>query len=137
MLRLDRFVAQRSIDPRQRPPQHEAPDFFSAKKRGVMRPGIEPREALRIWVEARLAGAPHRQPTSHGLCRSVEVPPGMTIAGLVELLRLPVSEIGVVLRNGCDVTEGIGARPVPIEDGDIIAFSGPPPTAATRFPPLF
>ena len=67
-----------------------------------------------------------------GLCRKVEVPAGAKVGDLIDMFRLPPSEIYLVLLNGRDITPAVyqsGAvnREVPLDDGDIVAFSGPAP----------
>ena len=56
----------------------------------------------------------------------------VVIGDLIRELRLPIPEIFLVLRNGRDVTPGIYQggvvkTEVALDDGDVIAFSGPVP----------
>ena len=63
----------------------------------------------------------------------LELPPGSTIADVVERLRIPLGNVFLVLLNGRDVTPTLRG-PVNVdeflEDGDVIAFSGPVPYSA-------
>jgi len=59
--------------------------------------------------------------------------PGSTIADVVERLRIPLDNVFLVLLNGRDVTPTLkGPLNVDefLEDGDVIAFSGPVPYSA-------
>jgi hypothetical protein len=60
-----------------------------------------------------------------------ELPAGSTIGDLVAAWGIPEAEIFLVLKNGRDVTPGLVGDPVllggVLEDGDVIAFSGPVP----------
>lgn len=83
-------------------------------------------------VEARFFNSLAKYSGHEGLCRKVEVPAGTRIGDLIEMFRLPLSEIYLVLRNGRDVTPGIYQggvvnQEVALEAGDVIAFSGPVP----------
>ncbi len=61
---------------------------------------------------------------------AIALPPGATIGDVVRQLGLPKREIFLVLVNGRDVTPRLGV-PVEtgrvLEDGDVVAFSGPVP----------
>jgi len=65
--------------------------------------------------------------------QTLELPPGSTIADVVERLRIPLGNVFLVLLNGRDVTPTLRG-PVNVdeflEDGDVIAFSGPVPYSA-------
>ena len=65
--------------------------------------------------------------------RELELAPGSTIADVVERLRIPLDKVFLVLLNGRDVTPTLkGPLNVDefLEDGDVIAFSGPVPYSA-------
>jgi hypothetical protein len=54
------------------------------------------------------------------------------VGDLIRSFRIPLAEIFLVLRNGRDITPGtyqggIVNEDVVLEDGDVIAFSGPVP----------
>ena len=63
----------------------------------------------------------------------LELPPGSTIEDVVKRLRVPLNAVFLVLRNGRDVTPTLKEPPNVdefLEDGDVIAFSGPVPYSA-------
>ncbi len=63
----------------------------------------------------------------------LELEPGSTIADVVAKLGIPLNEVFLVLLNGRDVTPTLrGPLNVDefLEDGDVIAFSGPVPYSA-------
>ncbi len=83
-----------------------------------------------ITVEARLFNSLYRhRPRNSGDGR-VQLAAGSTVGDLVTHLGLAEREIYLVMRNGRDITrslyEGINTDAV-LEDGDVIAFSGPVP----------
>ncbi len=85
-----------------------------------------------IRVEARFFNSLSRYSGTEGLVRKLEVPAGTVIGDLIEMFRLPVPEIFLVLKNGRDVTPGIYQggvvnTEVVLDEGDVIAFSGPVP----------
>lgn len=85
-----------------------------------------------IRIEARFFNSLARYSGTEGLFRKLELPAGASVGDLIELLKLPIPEIFLVLRNGRDITPGlyqggvVNTRVV-LDDGDIIAFSGPVP----------
>lgn len=85
-----------------------------------------------VRIEARFFNSLARYSGTDGLCRKLELPAGASVGELIALLKLPVSEIFLVLRNGRDITPGIYQggvvnMGVVLDDGDTIAFSGPVP----------
>lgn len=85
-----------------------------------------------IGIEARFFNSLARYSGTEGLKRRLELPAGSTVGDLIALLKLPVPEIFLVLRNGRDITPGlyqggVVATHVVLDDGDTIAFSGPVP----------
>ncbi len=67
-----------------------------------------------------------------GLVQHLEVPADETLGSLIGRLGMPKHEIFLVLRNGRDISPGLyEAGNVNVEaglnDGDVIAFSGPVP----------
>lgn len=85
-----------------------------------------------VRIEARLFNSLAKYSGGEGLIRQLELAAGATIADVVEELKLPVPEIFLVLRNGRDVTPGLYQGgvingSVVLEDGDVVAFSGPVP----------
>jgi hypothetical protein len=87
---------------------------------------------MNIRVEARFFNSLAKYSGHDGLCRSLEVPLGANVGEIIKAFRIPLSEIFLVLRNGRDITPGIYQGGVVneeagLEDGDVIAFSGPVP----------
>lgn len=85
-----------------------------------------------VRIEARLFNSLAKYVGGDGLVRRLELEAGATIADVVAELKLPVPEIFLVLRNGRDVTPGLYQGgvingDVVLEDGDVLAFSGPVP----------
>ena len=85
-----------------------------------------------IALEARFFNSLASYSGTEGLVRKLELAAGATIGDLIRELRLPIPEIFLVLRNGRDVTPGIYQggvvnTEVALDDGDVIAFSGPVP----------
>lgn len=88
-------------------------------------------EAAQISIETRLFNSLSQYAQAGRWRQSLTLPPGSSIGDLVRLLGLPYPEIFLVMRNGRDVTPGlVGDRvslDVELNDGDVIAFSGPVP----------
>lgn len=85
-----------------------------------------------LRVEARFFNSLARYSGTDGLVRSLELAPGATVGDLIRLFRMPLQEIFLVLRNGRDITPGLYQggvvnEQVALDDGDIVAFSGPVP----------
>ena len=86
----------------------------------------------RLRIEARFFNSLAKYCGQGGLCRHVELEAGCTVGDLIRIFRLPIPEIFLVLRNGRDITPGLYQggvvnEDVALDDGDIIAFSGPVP----------
>ncbi len=65
--------------------------------------------------------------------REIELPHGSTVRDVVEALGIPLNKVFLILRNGRDITPTLnGALNVDefLEEGDVIAFSGPVPYSA-------
>lgn len=85
-----------------------------------------------IRIQVRLFNSLSRYTPNGDLREDLEVPADATIGDLIERLRLPLPDIFLVLRNGRDITPGlyqggvvnVGAG---LNEGDVIAFSGPVP----------
>lgn len=85
-----------------------------------------------IRIEARFFNSLARYSGGDGLIRHIEVPADETVGALIERFGMPKHEIFLVLRNGRDISTGLyEAGNVNVEaglnDGDVIAFSGPVP----------
>lgn len=89
-------------------------------------------EQAPVRIEARLFNSLAKYVGGDGLVRHLEFKAGATVGDVVAELKLPVPEIFLVLRNGRDVTPGLYQGGVinadlVLDDGDVIAFSGPVP----------
>ncbi len=84
-----------------------------------------------VTVEARLFNSLGRFAPESGPVQTLSFPAGSTIGDVIRQLKLPLAEVFLVLRNGRDVSSGLVGGPVNtiavLDDGDIIAFSGPVP----------
>ncbi len=89
-------------------------------------------EGIKLRVEARFFNSLAKYSGHDGLCRTVELDAGCSVGDLIRAFKLPIQEIFLVLRNGRDITPGLYQggvvnEDVVLDDGDIIAFSGPVP----------
>jgi len=84
-----------------------------------------------LTVEVRLFNALANYAGIEGARRVLELPVGTTIREIAGLLNIPFERLFLVLVNGRDVTPGLVGDAVngghQIEDGDVIALSGPVP----------
>ncbi len=90
-----------------------------------------PGEPLRVTV--RLFNKVAARMGARAGALELEMPPGSTIADVVRRLDIPLDSVFLVLLNGRDVTPTLrGPLNVDefLEDGDVIAFSGPVPYSA-------
>jgi hypothetical protein len=88
-------------------------------------------EQAAVRVEARFFNTLTRFVGDGGV-RVVDLPPLACVGDLISMFRVPLKEIFLVLRNGRDITPGIYQggvvnQEVALENGDVIAFSGPVP----------
>ena len=87
-------------------------------------------EAATIEVEVRLFNSVSRFREGAGERRALTLALDGTIGDVIDQLGIPVNEIYLVLLNGRDITPDLGGRirvDHPVEDGDVVAFSGPVP----------
>ncbi len=83
-----------------------------------------------ITVEARLFNSLTRFASGRRIRRHVDLPVGSTVADLMRRLSVPERDVFLILRNGRDITRSLhttlntGAF---LNDGDVIALSGPVP----------
>ena len=84
-----------------------------------------------ITIEVRLFNRISRYANGQGARHRLSVPAGTTLGELVDQLRIPRSEIFLVLVNGRDVTPGLVGADFKdyhlVEEGDVVALSGPVP----------
>jgi len=83
---------------------------------------------IEISVEVRLFNSLARLGDSH---TRIGLPAGSTVQDLLNRIGLPRDKVTLVFRNGRDVTPGIYGGPVRtdvvLDEGDVVAFSGPVP----------
>ena len=84
-----------------------------------------------VCVEARLFNSLTKFAARNSWRQTFILPAGSTTGDLARQLKLPRSEIFLILHNGKDVSKGLVGAPVNLDtvlaDGDVIAFSGPVP----------
>ena len=80
-------------------------------------------------VEARLFNSISRFAGREGIFRKLTLPAGSDIGDLLKQLRIPCSEVFLIFVNGRDITPELGRVRTGyiLEDGDVIALSGPVP----------
>ena len=93
--------------------------------------GHNAREAT-VRIEVRLFNSLTKFAGVAGPRCTLALRAGATVGDLIDELRLPAPEIFLVLRNGRDVSPGLYGgglfnREASLEDGDVVAFSGPVP----------
>ncbi len=89
-------------------------------------------DGIFIKVEARFFNSLAKYSGHDGLTRQLELPAGANVGDIIAMFRLPLPEIFLVLKNGRDITPGIYQggvvnQEVVLDEGDVIAFSGPVP----------
>ena len=85
-----------------------------------------------IRIQVRLFNSLSRFTQNSNFREDLEVPATASIGDLISHFKLPISDIFLVLRNGRDITPGLYQggvvnTEVGLNDGDVIAFSGPVP----------
>ena len=85
-----------------------------------------------LEVEARFFNSLAKYSGVDGVSRRLELPAGTTVGDIIRMFALPLDDIYLVLRNGRDITPGLYQggvvnEHVALDDGDVIAFSGPVP----------
>lgn len=88
-------------------------------------------QEVSIRIEVRLFNSLQKFAGENGWRSQMEVMAGSTVADIVSKMRVPKSEIFLVMRNGRDVSRGLVDGPInfeaALEDGDVVAFLGPVP----------
>lgn len=85
-----------------------------------------------LRIEARFFNSLAKYSGVDGVSRKLELPAGITVGDIIRMFALPLDDIYLVLRNGRDITPGLYQggvvnQDVALDDGDVIAFSGPVP----------
>ena len=101
-------------------------------KTDVIQPAIGHNSAQAlVRIEARLFNSLSRFAPPDGPFQSLIFPAGATVGDVIRRLNLPLDQVYLVLRNGRDVTAGLVGAGVNtnavIDDGDVVALSGPVP----------
>lgn len=89
-------------------------------------------QGVKLTIEARFFNSLSKYCGEGRLCRQIQLDAGCTVGDLIREFKLPISEIFLVLKNGRDITPGLYQggvvnEDVVLDDGDVIAFSGPVP----------
>lgn len=86
---------------------------------------------ISIRIEVRLFNSLQKFAGPEGWRRTLDVAAGATIGDLVDTLKVPASEIFLVMKNGRDISSGLVGGPVNFEaaldNGEVIALLGPVP----------
>lgn len=87
---------------------------------------------VKLRIEVRFFNTLARYSGGEDIYRTLEVDAGTTVGDLIAQFAIPIDEIFLVMRNGRDVTPGLYVagnvnRHQALDDGDVIAFSGPVP----------
>lgn len=85
---------------------------------------------LLIEVEVRLFNSLARFGGPQGFRRMLSLPAGSTVGDILRQLGVPAPEVFLALRNGRDITPSLYGdlnTEKAVDDGDVIALSGPVP----------
>ena len=85
---------------------------------------------IEITVEIRLFNSLTRFAGDSGMIRRLRLPAGSTIGDAVKEINVPLDKIYLAMRNGRDVTPSLHTDinlEAVLDDGDIVALSGPVP----------
>ncbi len=85
---------------------------------------------IAIEVEVRLFNSLTRFAGPDGPCRTLSLPAGSTVGDILSQLRIPPREVFLALQNGRDITPSLYDdlnTERTIDEGDVVAFSGPVP----------
>jgi len=86
---------------------------------------------VNVSVEVRLFNSLHRYSRVGLKHETLNFPAGSTVGDIVKEFQIPLKDIYLVLRNGSDITPGcLGVvinKHAVLNDGDVIALSGPVP----------
>ena len=84
-----------------------------------------------IEIEVRMFNSIARYANGAGERRRLAIEPGGTVGDVLTMLGIPADEVFLVLVNGRDITPGVLGEMVrtghQLEDGDVLALSGPVP----------
>jgi hypothetical protein len=82
-----------------------------------------------VTTQVRMFNSISRFAGPEGIFRKLVLPAGSAISDVLRELRIPAEEIFLIFVNGRDITPTLGdvRTTYVIEDGDVIALSGPVP----------
>ncbi len=87
-------------------------------------------DGITVAIEVRLFNSLARFGRRNGDRLTLTLPAGSTIGDVLATLAIPASEVHLALRNGSDVTPslhtGVNTERA-VDDGDVVALSGPVP----------
>ncbi len=88
-------------------------------------------QGIAITVEVRLFNSVAKAAGEGGSVRQLTLPAGGRVGDVVQALNIPKSAVFLALVNGRDVTPGLIGAEIrtghELEDGDVVALSGPVP----------
>lgn len=85
---------------------------------------------ITVTVEVRLFNSLHKYGGADGPVVSLALPAGSSVGDILQRLSIPADRVYLALRNGRDITRGLHApinTDTALDEGDVIAFSGPVP----------
>lgn len=83
-----------------------------------------------VTVEVRLFNSLHRDAGDAGAVRTISLPAGSTVGDILERISIPANKVHLALRNGRDITPSLHTAvntQAVLDEGDVIALSGPVP----------
>ncbi len=83
-----------------------------------------------VTVEVRLFNTLRKYADAGGVTKTFELPAGSSVGDIVRELAIPLHKIHLALRNGRDITPGLHTdinTEAALDEGDVIALSGPVP----------
>lgn len=112
-------------------PTRDRPTLAVQNSRPTARQGHNS-DLFMLTVQARFFNSLAHYGGQENAPQQLSVAAGTTVGDLIQYFRIPQHEIFLVLRNGRDITPGlyVGGNintDAVLDDGDIIAFSGPVP----------
>ena len=88
-------------------------------------------EGATVTIESRLFNSLTKYSGDRSCRETFTFPAGSTVRDVLERWRLPKGEVFLCMRNGRDVTPGLVGAEINdntvLDEGDVIAFSGPVP----------
>jgi hypothetical protein len=85
---------------------------------------------LTVAIEVRLFNSLHRYGGIKGAAIALSLPAGSSVGDILQKLAIPADKVFLALRNGRDITPGLHTKintEAALDEGDVIALSGPVP----------